>query len=612
VTAARLSPGLESPRPAHSWAISAAPAVLLLLQIALYIWMARRGFEFTDESFYLLNYLYWRDVTATVSFFGAYFELPFRLLGQNVSAIRVFSLVVLVVASGFFTREALRFSRESDGADTSPLMPFVLVGSAASLFYFGYFNSARAPSYNLLALCTMLIATGLLLRLTMRGHFHATTQYGVTGFCYGVALGACGLDKAPTAALTFVLHAVFFAVANRDWRPRRLVALSCLVLAGVALNFALLQWAQPNWFAALREGVEMTTIVGHGGLFELGRAMVREVRSVAPALLDLSVVAAVVIVLAQNLRHNRQPQISIVVVVLIGVCAFEIARPEARHLWLPIVAVSVLVLRSFEMPWRKRWQWTRVDTIGLGFTCLLFLLPLAFSFGTNISVLEHSQMAAVFGIVALLIGLQRLAARRQITGWALIVSMTLLCVPTVIIQLQNTFDVRLAYRLRTALIDQTVPTPVGLANTQLLLDRTTRDVLIAINTAARDAGFTPHQRVLDLTGDGPGLIYALGGRPLGVAWLLGGYSGSEIAAARLIARLPLHALQRAWLLTSNTNPRRIVHWQGILDERLGTGTHEWVATIRTRSAYGWHGSPPERTDVDIWRPRLARGPVRGQ
>ena len=48
--------------------------------------MAPRGFDFTDESYYLLNYLYWRDLTATVSFFGAYFELPFRMLGKAYRA----------------------------------------------------------------------------------------------------------------------------------------------------------------------------------------------------------------------------------------------------------------------------------------------------------------------------------------------------------------------------------------------------------------------------------------------------------------------------------------------------------------------------------------------
>jgi hypothetical protein len=610
VTAGNPPSGSESSNTPESWRMTAAPAVLLLVQSALYVWMAPRGFEFTDESYYLLNYLYWRDLTATVSFFGAYFELPFRLLGQSIFAIRVFSLVGLLVASGFFTREALRFSSKSEGIDTAPLMPFVVVGIAASLFYFGYFSSVRAASYNLLALCTMLIATGLLLRLAMRGA--SRKQFRVTGLCYGVAVGACGLDKAPTGALIIVLHAMFFALASRDWRGRRLLELSFLILAGVALNFVLLQWAHPSWLSALREGVAITNTVGHGGLFDLARAMMRDVWSLAPSLLEWSIVAAAIIVLARNIRHNRRAQISIAVVALVCGCALELVRSQDRYLWLPIVGLSALVLWTFEMPWRKPSQWTRVDAIDLGFTCLLFVLPLAFSFGTNMPVFAHSQMAAVFGIVALLIRLQRLADQRQITKLGLIISLTVLAVPTFVIQLQNTFDPQHAYRLRTALIDQTLPARVGLANTRLLLDSTTRDLLVAVNAAGRAAGFTAHQEVLDLTGDGPGLIYALGGRPLGVVWLPGGYPGSQITAARLISRLPLGALQGAWLLTSSTNPRRIVGWQRMLDERLGAGAHEWVATVRMRSPYGWYGKAPEPADVDIWRPRVTSGSVDGQ
>ena len=227
--------------------------------------------------------------------------------------------------------------------------------------------------------------------------------------------------------------------------------------------------------------------------------------------------------------------------------------------------------------------------------------------GRHLAVLvfEHSQMAAVFGITALLIRLQRLSDQRQITTLAAGASLTLLCVPTLTIQLQNTFDPHHAYRLRTALIDQTMPVRVGPANTRLLLDTTTRDVLVAIKAAADGSGFTPEQQVLDLTGDGPGLIYALGGRPLGVAWLTGGYAGSGAGVTRLISRLPLAVLQRAWLLTSAANPRRIVGWQGILDERLGAGAHEQVGHVPMRSPYVWHGNAPESTNVDLWRPRVA-------
>ena len=415
----------------------------------------------------------------------------------------------------------------------------------------------------------------------------------MTAFAYGVALGACGLGKAPAGALHVGVSCSVFRLANRDWRLQRVVELSSLILAGVALNIGFLQWADPSWFSALREGVAMTNIVGHGGLSELAPAMMQEVRLEAPALLKLSMFAGLIIVLARNIRYNRRAQISIAVVALICACALELARSQDRHLWYPTVALSALILWSFETPWRKPSQWTRAGAVDLAMTCLLLVLPLAFSFGTDLLVFEHSQMAAVFGIAALVIRLQRPADQRQITALALGASLTLLCVPTLTIQLQNTFDPHHAYRLRTALIDQTVPARVGPANTRLLLDTTTRDVLVAIEAAANAAGFTPKQQVLDLTGDSPGLIYALGGRPLGVAWLSGGYSGSEVAATRLITDLPLTALQRAWLLTSSTNPRRIVGWQRMLDGRLGAGAYEWVGTVPMRSPYVWHGNAPE-------------------
>lgn len=586
------------------------PAALLLAQTTLYIWMAPRGFEFTDESYYLLNYLYWRDLTATVTFFGAYFEWPFRILGQSVSGIRIFSLVALVVASGFFVRDVLRFSRHGDDADASLLLPFAIVGVSASCFYFGYFASGRAPSYNLQALCAMLIATGLLLRLTRSDA--PLGRFCATAFGYGLALAACGLAKAPAGALTLALHSGFFAVANCDWRPRHLLELSSLVLAGVALNLALLQLADPGWVSALREGVAMTNSVGHGDLLKLGGDAIQEVRAMAPASLGLSVFALVIVVLARNIRHNRRAQISIAVVGVVCACALELARSQDRRMWLPIVVLTALVLWSFETPWRRPSNWTRVDAVDIATMGLLFMLPVAFSYGTNLLISEHSQMAAVFGIAALLIRLQRLADRRLITRLSLGASLALLCVPTLTIQLQNTFDEHHAYRLRTALIGQTEPARIGAANTRLLLDTTTRDLFVALEAARDSAGFTLRRPVLDLTGDGPGLIYALGGRPLGVAWLSGGYSGSEVTAAWLIAHLPRSALQHAWLLTSRTNPRRITGWQRMIEERLGVGSHEWVATVGMRSPYIWHANAPERADFDLWRPRVElRGPDPG-
>lgn len=92
------------------WRTSLPPALMLLMQVALYVWMAPHGFDFTDESYYFLSYLYWHELLGTTSFFGAYFELPFRLLGERVSAIRIFSLLILLASSAFFVREVLRYA----------------------------------------------------------------------------------------------------------------------------------------------------------------------------------------------------------------------------------------------------------------------------------------------------------------------------------------------------------------------------------------------------------------------------------------------------------------------------------------------------------------------
>ncbi len=576
------------------------PAVFVLVQVVLYVGMAPRGFEFTDESYYLLNYLHWRDVAATVSFFGAYFEGPFRLLGQSVTAMRILSLVMLFGASGFFSRTLLGFSRRDATGGDVPLVSFAIVGTAASFFYFGYFSSVRAPSYNLLALCAMLVATGLLLRLTTL--CNSRRCFRLAAFGYGLAVAACGLSKAPTGVLMFALHATFFAIANRDWQRQRLVELLSLIVAGVVFTVGLLQWTDPSWLSALREGVAITNTSGHGGLFDLAGTAAQEASALAPAVAELGAFAVLIIACGRFIRHNRQAQLSIAVVAVTGACALELARSQDRHLWLPTVALCVLILWSFETPWRGPSKWTRSDAINVGTTWMLLGLPLVFSFGTNLRLSEHSEMAAVFGIAALLLRLQRLAEQGRVTIFALGASLALLALPTLVIQFQNTFDPGHAYRLRTALIDQTIPARVGPANARVLLDTATRNVLVAIRSAGDAAGFAPGQPVFDLTGDGPGLIYALRGRPLGSAWITGGYSASEHAAARLISDLPIDELRTAWLLTSRTNPRRIVGWQRLLAERLGAGTHELVATVRMRSPYVWHASVPEAADVDLWRP----------
>ncbi|MDP1678924.1 MAG: hypothetical protein Q8L02_02145 [Candidatus Nitrotoga sp.] len=594
-----------------AWRAALPIVLLLILQIGLYVWMAPRGFDFTDESYYFLNYLYWREMVGVVSYFGAYFELPFRFFGQSVPAIRIFGLLLLLGSSAFFMRAIFAYIARRDGTTSEAPWPFVVVGMAASMFYFGYLSTLRAPSYNLLTLCSMLMATGLLLRLLEPRAHLARGRVGM--LCYGLALGACGLGKPSTGALLLVCHALFFALANRDWRLGHLLEFAALSLVGASLNFAVLQWVHPQWLTVLREGAAIFGYSSEFKLLNMAKGFWLEILGLLPELPWAIGAAAAFIMLVRWVGPLHRVALSALVGALVASCVIGLSLRGYLHQWLPLLGLTVLLLWGVECISRKPFRLARGDATDLGLTGLLFALPVVFSFGTSMPLLEHSQKAAVFVIAALCLRLYRISRLGILTKPTIVLCLTALCIPTLVIQLKSALDVQYTYRQLHALGEQTISVRLGAASNTLLVDATTRDTLQSVIVAARAAGFEHDQAILDFTGDGPGIIYALGGRPLGLAWLLGGYSSnSEIWAERMVANLSSQALQSAWLLSSDNNPRAINGWKKLLNTRLGLGAHELVATVHIHAPYRWGENAPDSLSVQIWKPRVSSVPGNSQ
>lgn len=63
--------------------------------------------------------------------------------------------------------------------------------------------------------------------------------------------------------------------------------------------------------------------------------------------------------------------------------------------------------------------------------------------------------------------------------------------------------------------------------------------------------------VLDTTGASPGYIWQLGGRALGSDWLIGGYRGSDAAAAHALSLVGCERISQALVLDAPDSPRRI-------------------------------------------------------
>jgi hypothetical protein len=63
--------------------------------------------------------------------------------------------------------------------------------------------------------------------------------------------------------------------------------------------------------------------------------------------------------------------------------------------------------------------------------------------------------------------------------------------------------------------------------------------------------------LLDLTGNSPGTQYFLGTKPVGSAWIIGGFPGSDAYARTLLARVPCEELAAAWVLVQPLGRRSV-------------------------------------------------------
>lgn len=586
------------------WAI---PAVLILvLQAAVYVWMAPRGFDFTDESYYFYNFLYWRDFTGTVSFFGAYFEWPFRAMGTSISGIRILSLVLVMSSGAVLMHYLLRFSMgehfQSSGVNgiRQRTWCYLAAPMVSAMMYFEYLSTLRAPSYNLMSLFTIAVATACLLHTLERQDAGRVSR--LAPLVYGLALGACFFSKATTAVLLVLVHALFFVAINRVWAWKRVFEIFLLILAGFAVNLALLTVEFPGWLHSLREGLELMRLRGFDAgahLKDLSWDTQRALMRVGPWLVPLGLLLALT---RRKLGPESRTAISLLSLVLVASSVLAIAGVHRTKLWLFVMAATALGLWSLELLARPGRRMTRAASTELALMALLFALPLVFSVGTDRSILAHSAIAALFVYCAVLLQLYRMSHKGLLTRGALAACVFLLCIPAAAAQWLAITNVRHTFNQLSPLDQQDNLVALGPRGSILRIDRGFGKSVHDIQEMARLAGFKTGQKVLDMTGCGPGAGYAIGATPLGAAWIIGGQPGSAAAAERIIERLTPDSLRGAWLLTSANGSRGIVGWEEMLAHRIGPGSHRLAGSIDVANPYASAPNEPSTINLSIWKP----------
>jgi hypothetical protein len=174
----------------------------------------------------------------------------------------------------------------------------------------------------------------------------------------------------------------------------------------------------------------------------------------------------------------------------------------------------------------------------------LALLPLAYSFGTGANFWQTASLAGLFWLLS--IASLRSESRGTSPLWLRLLPVVICSLS--IVSASLVFSMEQPYRQGRSLRSQTIPVAINRKGSELRLSAETARYVGDLRKLSAEAGLRPGDYLLDLSAGSPGSSYILGTKPLGVAWSLAGYDGSDDFLLKALDRVSCEAIAASWLL----------------------------------------------------------------
>jgi hypothetical protein len=510
------------------WFVSAAIVGLAIAFIVRTVWLMDRGFDFTDQSFYLAWAQQPTAFDIAYGLFGYGLHPLFDIFNGSIASFRRAGAVILVIlgiVAGLIAIGSTRIDRRGPTG-----LQLVAVSGALPLAYYVFW--LVTPSYNWFALAGGLVSIGAMLDLCDPRH---------------------ALRSAATAALAFVL--LIFA------RPQNAIACLGIYLLAIAI-------VVPTWRGKLLQILRTAC---------LAVILIGAVAAVAPLHTIANQVRAYIAIFGTNnptdaslvgkqLEFFRRQGVWIAFSSLLFVGSLITVRdkraPEKLRTRLVIsgaLIASIVTLIQF----RTGGVTEKIGPAAgvFAFVCLSLaclrrdanfrllvllglaaLVPLAATLGTsNLIASQLPFFAGLWGFVGL-VALSGGSGEGSL-GATLAAS---ICLVVTFSAVQ--VGISAPYRLAAPVEMQVNPTTLGWGSV-LKLDMKTRDFIVTLRDRAKQEGFCQGDAAIDLSGSLPGAVFAIGGRMPVFPWIFAGYPFSDHFAREVLKRIDSPVLARSWLIT---------------------------------------------------------------
>jgi len=529
-----------------------------------------KGFDLTDESYYLIWARQPHNNAGFISNFGHITQWLYSLGGDNIVRFRQLGALLLLLAaclfSFFFTKV---LSNIYGGSTDRWATAFLLIGTSLTYYFHRWFPT---PSYNWLSLISCLVVgAGLLWYLLLSLKEDRSRNIWLASFFVGVG-GLLAFLAKPTTALLLGTIAIWWVGIH--WHKAK----STKFLIGALFVFILLLaifiqfeiGGPTSYFHKFLLGVELISVMQGGyTISEMTRGAVQDIsRS-----LIWGTVATVFFLLLSRLMFYRRSASSgstrLLISMLFTVVALEVTallvllmNPEKLPAAVFFGFLVALVLTNIFCSRQLRDNFvTDCDEAPgnyhggkyLAIVSICVLLNFAYGFGTQVGFFLLNSSALILLVAACVLLTKQLDAMLGSNKFTLSVSIFTI-IATMIFVLP---EVNQPYRLRGPLYKQINLVHLFEDHDSLKVDKATTRYISNLVELAADNGWKRGTPLLDLTGITPGALAILDAKVLGVAWFLGGQKGSNDFVKLALQSVNKHDLKRAWVLRAPNGRGRI-------------------------------------------------------
>ncbi|MDR9498516.1 MAG: hypothetical protein RI556_08770 [Hydrogenovibrio sp.] len=499
------------------------------------------GLEFTDEGFYLnwisdpFSYEY------GISNFGFFYYPFFKLLNENIVFLRQFNVFLIGGLSFFVAFIALGKFIQTVGRKEKLLLSFALSSLSLSL-YSGTILFNPTPSYNDLNFIGLLVVlAGWLIGVEAKN----AKLIFVSSFL--IALGGLLLFHAKPSTAVLVGFAMLLIMLIRSNKRVFWVSTSFVIFLVLLLLTSFYISSGPmglieRYITAyeiqsyLKSGHEFFSLIRFDD-FSFGKRT---------WLYFLLLFAFLVTYFYLENGDKSVVWHNSILFLLIGFLIYYVDSGQFfnagyyQGVFLLLLSLSPLVYFYTVSLATKS-----TPSIKENFLILIcFILVYSYAFGTNNNYFIKYHIVFFFFALAGSVLLRNHISLRSALVFIIVLQSVL------ILNLTKSYEY--PYRQPQPLLDNTSHTKVH--TSQLLLEKNFSDYIMEVGVVKSKTSATNY---IDLSGQMPTLAYVLDLKPIGVAWLLGGYPGSYEFAYQVLSKAGCRRFENAILLYESDGPRSI-------------------------------------------------------